>query len=274
MEKLLNFTNGRQLMDAAKEGELERLQAILEKKDGEGIEADYQDVLGRTALHASARNNMEEVTEWLVKFGNANVRLADGDGFTALHYAVQSQSVRSVRLLLEAGADVRSQASISSPYKSPLDMARHLAKEKEKLDPKAKYRDDPIYWQLTHRPFLLEPSSYLTQRKLKVPKAPTSQEIIDTCNHHTLAAVEFFKGKGPVRDSRSVFDMIYTSEGPMETLDKALELALQNEREELSGDMAKGKGKKEDSKPESVSRWYHIPANNVRDPPSFCRSLY
>lgn len=45
----------------------------------------------------------------MIKSGNANVRLADGDGFTALHFAVQNQSVKNVRLLLEAGADVNAQ---------------------------------------------------------------------------------------------------------------------------------------------------------------------
>jgi hypothetical protein len=267
MEKLLDFTNGRQLMDAAKEGELERIQAILEKKDGARIEVDYQDILGRTALIVSVRNNTEEVTEWLVKFEGANVRLADCDGYTALHCAVQNQSVRNVRLLLEAGADVKARIFTSSAQKSALEMARHLAKEKEKLDPKAKYKDDPIYWQLTHRPFLLDPSSYITQRKLKRPKAPTAPEIIDACNQHIISAVEFFNGKGPVRDSRTVLEMVYSSDansGPMETLDKALGLALQNEREEQEGlGRGKGKVKVHHDVPESLSRWYHIPANNV-----------
>lgn len=133
----------------------------------------------------------------------------------------------------------------STPQKSPLDIARFLAKDKAAPDSKAKYKDDPIYWQLTHRPFLLDSSSYAVPRRVQGPRAPTSQDLIDACNQHTVAAIEFFKGKGPVRDSGNVFDMIYSSNpksGPIEVLDSALGLALQNEREEkinLSGKKGK-----------------------------------
>lgn len=64
IDKLLEFTNARQLMDAAKENDLERIEALLEKKDGVSIDVDYQNVLGRTALHVSVRGNSDDVVAW------------------------------------------------------------------------------------------------------------------------------------------------------------------------------------------------------------------
>ena len=68
---------------------------------------DQKDLFGRTLLMKAAKAGNDWQIKTLLKSG-ANVNLKDNDGWTALMYAVRYQeSLNSVKLLIEAGADVK-----------------------------------------------------------------------------------------------------------------------------------------------------------------------
>lgn len=84
------------------------------------------------ALVAAAYYGNAEMVSRLIAAGtNTTARVAESTGFhshaTALHQAVQSRSLETVNLLLQAGADTLSKDKIYSG--TPLDWAIHLAAE-------------------------------------------------------------------------------------------------------------------------------------------------
>jgi len=76
---------------------------------------------GVTPLHVAAYNGHSEVVEWLVQFGGVDVNLQDtSTEDTALHVAVEENNVKTVKKLLELGADERKQ---NADGKTALDIA-------------------------------------------------------------------------------------------------------------------------------------------------------
>ncbi len=71
-----------------------------------------------SSLDVSSNNGHEKIVEEFLQHG-ANPNLQDGDGWTALHYAVIKKSVYVVRVLLQAGADL---AITSTKTARALDM--------------------------------------------------------------------------------------------------------------------------------------------------------
>ncbi|XP_014769847.1 notch-regulated ankyrin repeat-containing protein [Octopus bimaculoides] len=75
----------RDFQEAVKNGDTNVLQQILEKREGK-VNINLYDTEGQTALHQSCLNGNLELVKLLVKFG-ADVRLANRDGWSALHIA-------------------------------------------------------------------------------------------------------------------------------------------------------------------------------------------
>ena len=151
----------------------------------EGIGVNYQNVSGRSVLHESARHKKVELVKWLLRDGYAKVGLTDRDGNTALHLAIQQKSEDIVRLLLEAGADIKAKNAES---KSSLQMARDLGHE------------SPILWQLTHRPSLCGYAFHVKKPPLEEPTPPTEEDAKTACEQHIVSAIEVFEEKGYLRE--------------------------------------------------------------------------
>ena len=80
----LSFSLGAQeILNAAKEGNLEKIQSLIEKDSSLILE---KDGAGRTALHFSANAGHKEVVEYILTKG-VDVNLKTKAGTTPLHYA-------------------------------------------------------------------------------------------------------------------------------------------------------------------------------------------
>ncbi|MDR1236288.1 MAG: ankyrin repeat domain-containing protein [Holosporaceae bacterium] len=96
---------------AARSGNVEMLQFLLEEGVKKGLTASTADVLkavdasGATPLHSAVKGESKEMVKFLIGAG-VDVKACDGDGFTALHYAAKVENVEIVKLLLTNEADV------------------------------------------------------------------------------------------------------------------------------------------------------------------------
>lgn len=98
-------TPGEQLLDAAEEGNIERVKELLEAN------ADlirYKDADGYTALHRACYEHHVEVASILISHG-CEIDAACLQGWTPLHSASHWNAFRCVRVLLENGANVNAQ---------------------------------------------------------------------------------------------------------------------------------------------------------------------
>lgn len=71
----------------------------------DGIDIDFQDMSGRSALHWAAYQGDHLSVEVLLNEG-AKVDLQDENGFTALHWALVNGNSRTIQLLLKFGTDI------------------------------------------------------------------------------------------------------------------------------------------------------------------------
>lgn len=245
------------------------------------IEVDDQNWLGRTALHEGILHNREDVVQHLVKIECASARIADKEGNTALHFAVEGGYLRMVRLLLEVDADV-SADNLDIEPRSPLQLARRKFRkvelEKGRINAISTATQPStstsgakmIHWLLTHRPFLLPPEAPHFFENVRHPPLDISPAAVKACKLHVITAVEFFQDKKTVIGRRSVFDMLYHSKSskafsPIATLRKALQMALESEEMSPSTEISDPQTMTEPAgAPESLCRWFHLPANNVR----------
>jgi len=280
LRKLSSFVNLHQFLDAARNGDLERVKYLLQRDRVVDIEIDGQNWLGRTALHESILNNQEKTAKYLVRKGHASARIADKDGNTALHFAVINRSLPMVQLLLEVDTNINAKNSDSMPS-SPLDLAEKLRKMKlENEIPQfgqMKSQEEMIHWLLSHRPFLMPSKASKFVSKVQNHPSTISPDAINACKSHVITAVEFYEDKKTVIDRKSVQEMLYSSEGdPDQTLKQALEMAVKSERmlEEMAGNKSNTLGSHTLGEamagggppPVSLCRWFHIPANNVTTP--------
>uniref|UniRef100_A0A7N2R9X5 MSP domain-containing protein n=2 Tax=Quercus lobata TaxID=97700 RepID=A0A7N2R9X5_QUELO len=92
---------GEQVLMAARRGELERLESLLQK----GASMNYCDQYGLTALHAAAIKGHRDAVLMLVKFG-IDLECKDNEGHVPLHLAVEGGNLETVEVLVDKGADV------------------------------------------------------------------------------------------------------------------------------------------------------------------------
>lgn len=90
-----------QLLDAAREGDLQRMLAALEQQCNHPDVVDPQ--RGCTALHMAADGGHEDCLRALVERG-ASVEAADTLGLTALHWAAAAGREPCLQALLDAGS--------------------------------------------------------------------------------------------------------------------------------------------------------------------------
>lgn len=99
-----------QFLYAAKNGELERMKALLTLPS---VSINVSDGKKRTALHFSAANGHVDVIEYLLNNGAQNIiDEVEKDRNTALHYACMYNHPQVVKVLIEAGANVNLQGEI------------------------------------------------------------------------------------------------------------------------------------------------------------------
>ena len=92
--------NDRRLIDAAKQGNKTAIRALLkEKVPVNAIASD-----GTTALHWAVRSDDMETVKLLLQAG-ANVRFTDRYGITPLKFAAENGNAAMIEVLLKAGAD-------------------------------------------------------------------------------------------------------------------------------------------------------------------------
>ncbi|EYU20052.1 hypothetical protein ABFS82_06G063600 [Erythranthe guttata] len=92
---------GEAVLQAARRGEIEKLESLLEK----GATTNFSDQYGLTALHVAAIKGNKDAVMILVELG-ADVDCQDGEGHTPLHLAVEGGSVETVEVLINRGADM------------------------------------------------------------------------------------------------------------------------------------------------------------------------
>lgn len=71
----------------------------------DGIDIDFQDPNGRSALHWAAYQGDYLTVELLINLG-AKLDLQDEQGFTAIHWAMVNGSSKSIQLLINSGSDI------------------------------------------------------------------------------------------------------------------------------------------------------------------------
>lgn len=95
----------KELIKAAKKGDVEKLKHLLEEKK---TLLDARDTDGSTALHCATWKGHLEAVEFLLKSG-ADVHAQNNNdhwGTTPLHAAAHANQTAILQLLIDAGADV------------------------------------------------------------------------------------------------------------------------------------------------------------------------
>src|SRR5439155_10936981 len=98
---LLAFVPSEELWEAAKKGDVEKVEALLDK----GVDVNAKSDYGATALHFAADKGNAEVVKLLLKH-KADVNVKDTFyNAKPLAWAVMKDHAEVVKLLVEAGAD-------------------------------------------------------------------------------------------------------------------------------------------------------------------------
>jgi len=95
------------LIDAAREGDVERFEELLQKKADPNVL--YNEEAGLALLHslaadAGAMDGGEEIVKKLLQYG-ADPEIQDNQGFTPLHFAIFGNQDNVVSMLLQNGAN-------------------------------------------------------------------------------------------------------------------------------------------------------------------------
>lgn len=94
--------------------DLDKMKVLVASGLADVNECDARRKSMATPLIRSAINsNGHEYLRWFLKNG-ANVNQKDGAGWTALHFACEYKNLDSVKLLIEAGADINSKNNMGA----------------------------------------------------------------------------------------------------------------------------------------------------------------
>eukprot|EP01137_Pigoraptor_chileana_P007981 Opistho-2@54257 len=116
------------LVEAAANGDLEKLQGIVKKKN---TSVNKEDPEGRTALYMASKNGRKDCVEFLLSL-DADANLADKSQRNALHVAVLGDHLECVKLLLKSSIKIdakdenESTALHISLASASTDVAKHL----------------------------------------------------------------------------------------------------------------------------------------------------
>lgn len=132
---LAQRSGGEQLLEAAKEGNVQLVRQLLQQGVGPDTARDTEE--GNTALLLAAREGQVEVAGLLLK-GGADVDMTNSDGETAAHHAATLGHVPMLHTLCDWGADLTIRCFLGL---TPLDRAKRVSlashSEAEKLLKKA-----------------------------------------------------------------------------------------------------------------------------------------
>jgi ankyrin repeat protein len=120
---MMVWEKDKQLIDACKSGDLAAVQKLLD----EGVDVDWKDIFGMTALMrvVSRQKGHVDVAKLLLDRGaQINMQHSFGGG-TALMWAILFDEVDCVRLLLERGADMSIQDKRGRTAKALAKNHRH-----------------------------------------------------------------------------------------------------------------------------------------------------
>nr|CAH8823010.1 unnamed protein product [Trichobilharzia regenti] len=95
------FPNELVLCESARQGDIKALSRSI----ASGVDVNFFDGFGKTALHYAAGNGSYESVKLLVA-NKANVNICDSNGTTPLHLAAKGNHVRVVKFLLMSGANI------------------------------------------------------------------------------------------------------------------------------------------------------------------------
>ena len=90
-----------------------------------GADINISDNQQRTALHLAASNGYDDILRALIDAPDVNLNLRTETGHTPLHLAVEHVRTRSVRLLIDAGADINIHISGNDQF-TALHIAAHF----------------------------------------------------------------------------------------------------------------------------------------------------
>ena len=105
------------LYDAARDGDLERVQVLVEQ----GADMEKANISGWTPLLGASCNGHLEVVHYLLEQG-ANTGKADTLNNSSLHWAAFNENLQIAKLLMVYGADLNARNICGQ---LPIDMGRH-----------------------------------------------------------------------------------------------------------------------------------------------------
>lgn len=111
----IQFDKGTVFLSAVASGDLDETVSLLE----EGVDIDYRNNDGLTALHQACIDENEEMVNLLLERG-ANIEAVDNEGWTPLHAAASAGNVDIAQILVENNANL---AAVNNEGEVPLDLA-------------------------------------------------------------------------------------------------------------------------------------------------------
>ncbi|XP_076916763.1 protein VAPYRIN-LIKE-like [Bidens hawaiensis] len=112
---------GEDVLNAARRGDLLRLESLLESDAG----MDFRDQYGLTAIHMAAIKGHKDAVMLLVEFG-CDVECVDAEGRTPLHLAVVGGCKDTVEVLVNRGANLNAKCHRGA---TPLQVAQTMKHE-------------------------------------------------------------------------------------------------------------------------------------------------
>jgi len=111
----IKFDKGIIFLSAVASADLDETLRLLD----EGVNIDFSNNDGLTALHQACIDENEEMVNLLIERG-ANIEAVDNEGWTPLHAASSAGSVEIAQILVENGANL---AAVNNEGEIPLDLA-------------------------------------------------------------------------------------------------------------------------------------------------------
>lgn len=111
----IKFNKGTVFLSAVASADIDEVTKLLD----EGVDIDYKNNDGLTALHQACIDENKEMVTLLIERG-ADIEAVDNEGWTALHAAASAGDVEIAQILVDNGANL---AAVNNEGEVPLDLA-------------------------------------------------------------------------------------------------------------------------------------------------------